>query len=289
MFRSLVSASLALLVASAPAALAQAPDVKNPEKAIKQFSEAVKKAPEDSESWYNLASAYYQAKKYQESIDAADKAVAINDKSAPTHELRGHALSALGRGAESVAAFRKALELDPTRTSANIALANAAMKAKLWDDAIEAAKAALKTKPADPNPLYTQIGTAYLKKGDGEQAAKWMERTTEGASNSPETWYNLGAAYRSIANDLGPSDASYSTLWGKSGDAYVKYLQMQPNDAIGMWFAGEALANAGRNAEAKTWISKYLAADPGGKKAEAKFGAAGKVLYKDAQQILTEL
>ena len=77
----------------------------------------------------------------------ADKAVAAGATSALAHEARGEALSALGRDEDAVAAYRKALELDPKLVMARSRLAIALVAR---DRAAEAVTVARKATEDDP-------------------------------------------------------------------------------------------------------------------------------------------
>ncbi len=288
--RRLSLACLAVLAAFAlavgpPASADEMADLGKPEKAIKVFQAAVEKAPDDSESWFNLGLAHYKAKSVGEAAKAMGKALELNPSSAKTHYWMGRIQMDQKKSSQAVASFERASEIDPTLTDAFARLGDAAFQAGEWDKAIATYRALLDKNPADVGAVYTQLGTAFLKKGDSTQAIRWFQRTTEIAPQLPETWYNLGATYRKMAS--GTSDVE---LWSKSGEMYAKYLEMRPDDAIAMFFAAEGFAFAGRNADAKAFVARYLAADPGGKKAIARFGDAGKTeIYDAAQQYQREL
>lgn len=280
------SALLLCLALVSPSSLrAQEDDIGNPEKAIKRFSEAVKKAPEDSESWYNLAFAYFKAGKFDDAASTISKAAELNPQSVATHQLAGAIAEKRNKPSDALAAWAKARDIETAGGAAASlrtlnGLAAAHFDLGKWDDAIDAYKQAWKVasqqKSGDLTAIHNQLGAAYLKKGDTKEAIRWFEKNVEAAPDSPATHYNLGMTYRKLAAG-GQSD-----LWTKAADSFKRSADLSPGDAIAQFFAGEALMIAGRNAEALPYLDKYLAGDPDGKKAVAKFGATGKSEVHDA-------
>lgn len=298
--RLLASAAVASLVlacaspafAAPPPADAAEEDLGNPEKAIKKFQQAVEKAPDDSQSWYNLALANYRAKKYDDAATACAKAAELNPASSQTQQLLGGIAAKRGKASDAIAAFTKARELETaggaTATAETLlGLGSAYNDAERWDDSIEAYKAAYKvvkdSGKGDIGAINNQLGVAYLKKGDTEQAIKWFEKNIELAPDKAVTYYNLAQMYRKLAAK------GTAGMWAKSAEMFVRAADMDKADVYFQFFAGEALLFAGRKAEAVTYLDRYLAGDPAGKKAIAKFGPAGKTeMFEAASQLKAE-
>lgn len=277
----LLAGSLVLVTALAARA-DEAEDVGNPEKKIKEYGAAVEKSPDDADLWINLGLAHSKAKNPAEAAKAFARAVELKAGDARAHYWLGRALADQKKTSEAITHFAEAARLETPEAGeeastmyvdAQSRLGKAYMDAEKWDDSIAAYKAALGGKPADPAPFYNQLGAAYLMKGDAKTAMSWLEKTAEAAPSSPATYYNLGFAYRKMAYKGGDNRAA---LWARSAEMFTKYLSMTKDDALAQFYVGEGLALAGRNAEALPYIERYLAADPGGKKAIAKFGADGK-------------
>jgi len=108
-----------------------------------------------------LARAQVRVQDAPASLQTADKAVAAGATSALAHEARGEALAALGRHADAVAEYRKALELDPKLTLARARLASALVAS---GKAAEAVIEARKATEADPKSgeAFAALGSALL-------------------------------------------------------------------------------------------------------------------------------
>jgi tetratricopeptide (TPR) repeat protein len=265
----------------------------SPEKLIKEYSEAVKKAPDDAESWYNLALAYYTAKKYDDASQAITKAAELNPNGVAAMRLTGAIAAKQGKTQAAIAAYEKARDAETkdggTATVATVSgLASAQYDAERWEDAIKSYKAAWKLvkdgEKGDAGAIANRVGSAYLKSGNAKEAGIWFERSTEGQPVTAATAYNMGMTYRTMA--LG-GDA---TMWAAAADRFKTAADLDPSDVFAQYFAGEALALSGRNAEAAAYLDRYIAADPGGKKAVAKFGPDAKAgVYDEAVSLRKEV
>lgn len=69
------------------------------------FLDAVKLDPKLGTSWFGLAKAYKQDKRYADSLKALDAALRLDPNSASVHYLRAQVMTALGRGNEAKAEF----------------------------------------------------------------------------------------------------------------------------------------------------------------------------------------
>lgn len=92
-------------------------------KAYKSFKTLHKKQPNLSGPLANLALIAYQEKDYQAAYDQAKKAVSLNQNLAESHNLIGTSALELGKILEAENAYKKALQLKPTYSSAHYNLA----------------------------------------------------------------------------------------------------------------------------------------------------------------------
>ena len=294
MIRRLPTAVLCTALALSSAVALAAPKAKpaadasgggNPEKLIKEFSDAVKKAPDDSESWYNLALAYYNAKKYDDAASTVAKAAELNSGSISVMQLTGAIAAKQGKKDAAIAAYEKAREAETKDGGAASAvtvmgLGGAYYDAERWEDAVGAYKAAWKLVNAgekgDITAINNKIGTAYLRAGNSDEALRWFEKNAEKDPDSAATAYNLGMTYRKLA--IGGN----ASMWAAAAAKFKKAADIDSSDAFAQFFAGEALLISGSKAASIPYLDRYLAADPDGKKAVAKFGATGKSEVFDA-------
>lgn len=255
-------ALVGVAIAAAAVAADEPVDLDNPEKAAKKFEKAVEKAPADPDNHYNLGLAYLKLERWPDAEKSLRRAAELNPASALIQSALGAALARTGKIDEAIKAYQAALAIDPLRLDVQANLAQTLLDAGRYDEAIEAYKGALKNKPVDPSNFYNNLGFAYMKKGDTDQALKWFERNVEVAPDSAITYYNLGQIYRRVAGS-GDHDPK---LWIRAADTFVRAATMDPKNLLGLFFAGEALVMAGRNAEGLEYLERYIAADPGGKK-----------------------
>ncbi|HEY5908477.1 MAG TPA: tetratricopeptide repeat protein, partial [Vicinamibacteria bacterium] len=109
--------------------------------ALAKAEEAVKTASTPS-TLAALARAEARAKEGVSALATADKAVAASATSAVAHESRGDALVAMAKYGDAVAAYRKALELDPKNHRPRVGLVRAlAFDGKAAESVAEARKA----------------------------------------------------------------------------------------------------------------------------------------------------
>lgn len=133
---------------------AAARDAGNWQKAIVILKEASELAPDRDLIWFKLGDAYRGAKKYQDAVEAYNRAIALKPI-APYYNNLGEAEYRLGNVADAVRAYRAAAQLDPDKAyqyyfnigaietnTGNLEAGNAG-----YDDAIRAA-------PDFPNPYY---------------------------------------------------------------------------------------------------------------------------------------
>jgi tetratricopeptide (TPR) repeat protein len=87
------------------------------DEAVEAYDKAVEIDPEYAEAWYNKGGVLYLQGKYNEAIQAFDKAIEIDPQLLFTWEAKGNALKSLGRTAEANAAFAKTNKSYPSDKS----------------------------------------------------------------------------------------------------------------------------------------------------------------------------
>jgi tetratricopeptide (TPR) repeat protein len=70
-------------------------------------------------AWYNLGTAAFRLKKWQEAVKAFEQAIAVNPERSESHFKLGVARYHLGKCSEVIPALRRALELAPTKRDAH--------------------------------------------------------------------------------------------------------------------------------------------------------------------------
>lgn len=139
---------------------------KNFSAAIAILHRALSMRPQDTTLACRISFVLSLAKRNDEALVAADRALSGNAKSAQAHDVRGLALLGLGRIEHSMESFRAALDCD-----------------------IEYASA------------YSNLGLAYRAQGDTETAIKCFAKACGLQERNPQAYNNLGISFLDV-NDL---------------------------------------------------------------------------------------
>lgn len=98
------------------------------QEAINALDRALEIDPKARVAWFCKGGALYNLCKYQEAITAFDKTIEIDPKATDAWNYKGGSLANLGKYQEAVMAYDKALEIDPKNTNGwyykGVALAN---------------------------------------------------------------------------------------------------------------------------------------------------------------------
>jgi tetratricopeptide (TPR) repeat protein len=87
-------------------------------RAIALHQRAAAIAPLDADPFVNLSAVYLSMQRFPDALDAADRAIQLDERHVDAHNNRGIALAQLGRNGEARAAFEAALKIDPRNTDA---------------------------------------------------------------------------------------------------------------------------------------------------------------------------
>jgi tetratricopeptide (TPR) repeat protein len=133
--------------------------------AIARYQEALRYAPIDAKTNYNLAIAYERIGRRAESLALYAEIVRRKPDFAEAHSNYGFVLLQTGRTAEAQAEFETALRLKPTLPEAHNNLGNLLLQSGRIDEAIRSFQAAIKLRPAYAEAHYN-LGNAVAQQGD---------------------------------------------------------------------------------------------------------------------------
>jgi tetratricopeptide (TPR) repeat protein len=187
------------------------------EEVLEALDKAIELNPNDALAWTNRGKVLRNLGRYNEALEALDKAIELNPNDALAWNNRGAALHNLGRYDETLEAYDKAIELNP-----NYALAR------------------------------TNRGAILHSLGRYDEALESFDKAIELDPNYTDAWYNLGLAL----SDLGRSDEAL--------DAYDKAIKLDPKYAKAWNNRGAVLIGLGRNDEALEACDKAIELDPNG-------------------------
>jgi len=261
--------------------------------AEKQFQVATKADPNLRQAWSALSLAHFQNGNYKEAAAAAEKAVALGTTKVQVLLVRWESYRNLGDQAKAAAAlkdmqqagerakeakriynaaikllktgnkeaalqkFQEATELDPRLRQALDGVADVALKLGHNEQAAAAAEKVLAEDPQNEQALRIRYN-AYLALGDED---KLVDALVGLAAVKPKVARNglLKLAF----------DAFDANNFAKAKERFSKFLQVDPDNALGHYYLGIADVNLGDNEGAKQHLERSLQLAPKGKEAHA--------------------
>jgi tetratricopeptide (TPR) repeat protein len=148
--------------------------------AIPHLEAATKVAPNFSDYWLHLSSAYVGTKQFDKAISASTRAVDLDPASATAHVQLGEALGAKGDLTAQETEFKAACNIDKddallktSRATRYVSLAKLQIVLKEYPDAEKSAATALRL---NPNELYAYLVRARAMELDGHTSDAASER-----------------------------------------------------------------------------------------------------------------
>jgi type IV pilus assembly protein PilF len=153
--------------------------------------------------------------------------------------------------------FERALALRPHFPEAWNNLGTLYLLEKKWDQAIGLfKKAAEDLTYQTPQFAYSNMGLAYINKGDPQSAVSNYERAIKFAPSYSPAYFNLGIAYEALGRDK------------EAIDAYRSAIQYYPKYAIAHLNLAKLFIRLGKKDKAKEQLSLTIWADPKGTEAQ---------------------
>lgn len=183
--------------------------------------------------------------------------------------LLGHQLDETDDAAGAIAAYKRAMELDPLAAEIPAELAGLYLRRNNVKEAMATAEQALKVAPAN-REANRVMGLLYAALGDdGRAAARRSRASVDADANLTKAIQHLELAIDRAVGESDPSvGATLARLYVRTGafDKAIALLVDLVNQAPG-WQEGplmlaEAYAGSGRNADAIAWFEQHAPDDP---------------------------
>ena len=136
------------------------------------------------------------AKSVAEALAAAETSLALGEDDPWAHVALGYACSFAGDVSRAIAAFERALELNPSLTMAYQGLA-VALSADHPDEAIRVMQKAIRLSPRDPHMhlFLHQLAVAHLVAGRYDDALRQEQESLRLRADQPHVYRIMAAAY----------------------------------------------------------------------------------------------
>jgi tetratricopeptide (TPR) repeat protein len=198
---------------------------------------------------------------YEAALAAWKKAVQLDPEDAKAQLNLGAALAKTGQTEEAIAAYKKAAEIDPANPDSYSQLGFTLARQGKPEEAIPVLVKALQLDPGNEASQRSFCGALSQSESRTKQAIEFCQLVLAGRPNDAEVHVNLAVALLRSGN-------------GKEALAHLeKAAEIAPGDAAIQGDLGAALVQQGRLAEAAPHFEKALAIDPNSAEAHYKLGA----------------
>ncbi len=119
--------------------------------------------------------AYWAEKKWQETVQACEKAISLNPDLAEAHKTLGNALQKANRLPEAMGHYARAIEIKPDFAEAYANLGSLYASQKKWEQAINYYEKALSLK-SDFSGVYRHLAKVWENIGSPENAKQMLEK-----------------------------------------------------------------------------------------------------------------
>lgn len=231
------------------------------QEAVGSYRKAVELAPKLVEGWVNLTAAMLDAGDAAGALPVIEDALARHPGDAALLYNRALALGAQGKHAESVAAYRAALDADPSNLEVKYAYAEALAAQGSKDEAVKVLE---QLSRSDKLEVLASAGRllGHLQRFDACITALGRALAMK---ESPELFVSRGLCHHGNRDDV----AAF--------EDYQRAAQADPSYAPAHYYAGMHLKMQGKKAEARAALTK------------ARDLAAGEGVGKAAQRALEGL
>jgi Flp pilus assembly protein TadD len=172
------------------------------DEAIRQFQEAVRLEPVNTEARVNLGAALGQTGQTDEAIRQFQEAIRLKPDSPEAHNDLGVALDRKGQTDEAIRQYLEALRLKPDNAKAHVNLGAALGKKGQIDEAIRQYQEALRLNP-DAAEAHCNLGSALAATGQTDEAIRQFQEVLRLKPNFPGARDSLARALRATAAPAG--------------------------------------------------------------------------------------
>lgn len=170
--------------------------------AVTACRQAIEIYPKNSEAYNNLGYALVEQQNLEEALDAFRKAMQVasnNDQKYVAYVGIAYILRLQGREEEAITEYQKAIQLDPTDSTAYINLGHVLTDQNRLNEAINAYSQAIKLDPQDATSYYN-LGRVYYLQKNYRQAIALYRRAIQIDPKNPYPHNGLGIIFIAQGN-----------------------------------------------------------------------------------------
>jgi len=160
---------------------------------------ALERKPQDPALVVLLAEAQLRAGKADAAIATCERAILSGIAPAPVYFTLGNALHGKMEIGASIAALRKAVEMDPQAAEDIASFALSSLTTEDYESLRSLLEAHVETHRDSVNTLYS-LGVMSLREGELEKARGYLERVRELAPKNAQAYYNLALVHQRSGN-----------------------------------------------------------------------------------------
>ena len=242
-------------------------NLKEYDKAIEDYNKVIELDPKHSFAYNNRGNSHYYKKLYDNAIKDYDKAIELDPNYADAYNNRGVAHNSLGKYEKAISDFDKAIELNPNYSLAYNNKGVAFKNLGKFNEAIEEYDKAIEL---DPNYTlaYNNRGVAFKNSGKFNEAIKNYDKAIELDPNYTLAYNNRGLAHNSLEE------------YEKAISDFDKAIELNPNYISAYNNRGVAHNSLGEYEKAISDFDKAIELNPNYSLAYNNKGVAFKNLGK---------
>jgi len=219
------------------------------DEAIEAFDKAIEINPQYEAAWYLKGAALNRQGMYNDAIQAYDKAIEINPRNESMWHSKGITLGNQGKYEEAGQAFDEAIEINPDNDVGWYLKGAALHQLDKYDEAIEAINKSIEINPQDADAWYLK-GMVLYDLGRSEEAIQAFDNSAQINPQNGDAWYYKGEALY------------FSGRFDEAIQAIDKAIEIDPQDADAWYIKSMALDDVGKKEEADLAYNKSIEIDP---------------------------
>jgi len=223
------------------------------DRAVQQFQRAIQLDPTSSEAWRGLAQAYQAMQgRDNEAVAAYMKAIELQPGYFAPWNYLGTFYRLRGNYQEAEKCWRRVIELAPQLLAGHANLGALYGDLGRYDDAERELKQALEID-GQWRPALNNLGAVYAYRGQDEEALKYLERARALGSESDTLLLNIGDSSRRAGHSRQAAEA-----YQRGRQLAERSLLNNPSDAVARSFVAYFAARMGNRAEAERELTQAL-------------------------------